>query len=152
MKRCSSGFPTFPPPLSSSIPRTSQTRLIVAFAPIEVVDAVTKTANAPVFALLGDFLGHGIVGGILLETESIGEQAGRLAIDSLAGRLELAAPVTEFDTPTQAMFDWVELSRWKRNLAMLPAGSIVINRPPTLWRQYKTAVVAAAIVFLFWRL
>jgi PAS domain S-box-containing protein len=119
-----------------------------AFAPIEVVDIVARTADAPVFALLGDFLGHGIVGGVLLKTETIGEQAGRLAIDYLAGRLELAAPVTDFDTPTQAMVDWVELARWKGNLAMLPAGSVVVNRPLTLWGQYKVAVVAAAIAFL----
>jgi len=119
-----------------------------AFAPIEVVDIVAKTSDAPVFALLGDFLGHGIVGGILLRTETIGEQAGRLAIDYLAGRLELAAPVTDFDTPTQAVIDWDVLVRWKGNPAMLPAGSVVVNRPLTLWGQYKAYVVAAAIAFL----
>jgi len=119
-----------------------------AFAPIEVVDVVARTANAPVFALLGDFLGHGIVGGVLYRTETIGERAGKLAIDYLDGRLQLAASVMDFDTPSQAMFDWHELVRWKANLSVLPVGSVVINRPLTLWGQYRVAVVAAAFSFL----
>ena len=47
-----------------------------AFAPIEVVDVVARTSNAPVFALLGDFLGHGIVGGILQRTETSANKPG----------------------------------------------------------------------------
>jgi signal transduction histidine kinase/CheY-like chemotaxis protein len=46
------------------------------------------------------------------------------------------------------MFDWRELTRWKAATSRLPQGSIVINRPLTLWGQYKTIVITAAVCFL----
>ena len=115
-----------------------------AFVPAEVALTVGRSANAPVFGFLDAFLGHGVIGGSVLRTDMIGRQVGRIALDYLSGRL---GPQTRFDTPSQLMFDWPEFERWKLDPAHLPPGAILVNRPVTLWSQYRDTVVAAAAAF-----
>ena len=119
-----------------------------SFVPAEVVVKVSQLATVPVFATLEAYLGRGIVGGALLKTESIGHQAGKIALDYLSGHLELIQPITTFNTSTPNMLDWHQLERWKANTSALPKDSIIINRPLTLMGQYKGEVITAAIAFL----
>ncbi|MGZ3355412.1 MAG: two-component system sensor histidine kinase NtrB, partial [Isosphaeraceae bacterium] len=42
------------------------------------------------------------------------------------------------------VYDWRELQRWGISESLLPPGSTVLFRPPTLWEQYRWYVVAAA--------
>ena len=119
-----------------------------AFVPAEVSAKIGQIANAPVFTTLEVFMGRGIVGGSLLKNESSGREVGKTALDYLSGRLQLSQPITSFETPKQLTFDWQELLRWKVDPARLPDGSVVINRPVTLWGQYQGAVLTAVAVFL----
>ncbi len=118
-----------------------------SFVPAEVVAKVSKAASVPVFATLKNYLGHGIVGGSLLETEAIGQQAAKTAMDYLHGRLKLDNKLTTLNISMQKFFDWHELTRWKADIRALPRDAIIINRPPTLFGQYKEIVVAAGIAF-----
>ena len=119
-----------------------------SFVPDEVVRKISQSANAPVFATLESYLGYGIIGGALLRTEAIGQQAGRIALDYLHGHLELDKPVTTFNTPMFKMFDWNELSRWKANTRALPKDGIILNRQLTLYGQYKGTFIAVGVAFL----
>ena len=40
------------------------------------------------------------------------------------------------------VYDWRELERWKIDPARLPTGSEIRFRPPSLWDQHRTAIVA----------
>ncbi|MBE0574795.1 MAG: response regulator [Desulfuromonadales bacterium] len=119
------------------------------FVPAEVVVNVCKVANSPVFATLEEYLGSGIVGGSLLRTEDVGENAVKIALDYLSGQLKLTEPVTTFATSHWVAFDWRELTRWKVDHLPRPEDSIIINRPQTLWGQYKIPIIVAMITFLF---
>lgn len=119
-----------------------------SFVPAEVVVKVCKTATVPVFATLEAYLGKGIVGGSLLKTETIGYQAGKISLDYLNGQIKLVKPVTTFEAVPKMMFDWNELIRWKTDINHLPVGCVVINRPFTLWGQYKVVVIISVFVFL----
>lgn len=44
------------------------------------------------------------------------------------------------------MFDWRELQRWGISEARLPAGSLVQFRQPSVWDQYKSYIVGAAMI------
>jgi C4-dicarboxylate-specific signal transduction histidine kinase len=46
------------------------------------------------------------------------------------------------------MFNWTQVKRWGVNPDRLPADSVFVNRPLTLWGQYKAAVVSAVLVIL----
>jgi hypothetical protein len=45
-------------------------------------------------------------------------------------------------------FDWSALERWRFKERDLPTGSVVLNRPPTLWEAYGP-YVSVAMVLLF---
>jgi PAS domain S-box-containing protein len=119
-----------------------------SFVPAEVVAKICETASVPVFATLEEYLGRGVVGGSLLRTEDIGKNAGNIALDYLGGQLELGQPVKIFETAPRIEFDWRELSRWNAEISRLPKDRIIINRPLTLWGQYKDHVITVIIVFL----
>ena len=118
------------------------------FIPVEVAATVCRTARVPVFATLEQFLGSGVLGGVLLKTENMGRLAGKSALDLLAGRMKLDRPVTTLETVPTAEFDWQALMRWRADPSRLPKGSTFVNRPATLWGQYKAVVVAATLVAL----
>ncbi len=60
------------------------------FVSVEVIDEVVKAAPVPVFSASAGFLGRGIVGGVLLDTEAFGQQqVGPAALDYMSGKLVL---------------------------------------------------------------
>jgi len=117
------------------------------YVSVEILDEIVKAARVPVFSASVGFLGHGIVGGVLLDTEAFGQQqVGPAALDYMNGKLVLDKPFTYIETSSSPKYDWVQLQRWQIDPSRLPDGSTFINRPPTLWEQYHvpiTAVIAA---------
>ena len=108
------------------------------FTPLEVGKMVAKAANAPVFCLWDTLIGGGVIGGSLLSFEAEGAYAGNVALDILNGKILLTKPVTTLTTSKTFMFDWQQLKRWGVSEAVLPKGSIIVNREFTLCGlQYK---------------
>ena len=52
-------------------------------------------------------------------------------------------PPQQHGTP---QFDWRELQRWGISEARLPAGSVVLFRQPSVWVQYRSYIVGAALL------
>src|SRR5258708_15962896 len=46
------------------------------------------------------------------------------------------------------MFDWRALQRWGRKESGLPAGSSVLNRPPSFWQLDKRYVLAGVLMLV----
>lgn len=127
------------------------------FMPRAVLENISRAANRPVFGLYDILLDRGIVGGSLLSFQEEGARAGKIAFDILKGKIPAVPPQNQAGT-TKLMFDWKQLNRWGLSGARMPANSIVINRPDSLWMRYKAALLAtvgfilvlcAAIVILF---
>jgi signal transduction histidine kinase len=113
-----------------------------AYADQPVLADLHAAANAPMFSAFSSVFGHGIVGGSMM---SIGDLAGSTA--DVAGRLlNGATPASLRIAPLSAggpMFDWRELQKWGIPESRLPPGSVVHFRGPSLWDEYKRAVLAA---------
>ena len=45
-------------------------------------------------------------------------------------------------------YDWRELQRWKIDEKLLPPGSTVLFRTPTVWDRYRTWIIAGLSVFV----
>jgi PAS domain S-box-containing protein len=107
---------------------------------------VAANANAPVFTLIDRSLNHGEVGGDVSDAVEQGRIAGTLALRILNGeKPQNIAVVKNVDT---YMFDWRALKRWGMKESDLPAGSVVLNRPPSLWQLYKRYVLVGIFVIL----
>jgi len=118
------------------------------FIPREVGKMVAQAANAPVFCLWDTLLGSGVIGGSLLSFEAEGTYAANVVLDMLNGKMLLTKPVTTLPTSKTYMFDCQQLKRWKVNESILPKGSVLVNRVPTLWEQYKGLVIAGIAILL----
>ncbi|WP_161604509.1 sensor histidine kinase [Roseiconus nitratireducens] len=113
----------------------------------DVVEKVSGVCPAPVFGLWDSLLGHGIVGGSLIEVEAQGELAGRMAARVLRGERPSEIPVAGLDA-NQLMFDVRQLRRWGIREDSLPDGSIRRFREPSNWERYGWLIVATGTIVL----
>ncbi len=110
------------------------------FIPAEVVDTLSKAANAPVYGHYRTYLGRGIVGGRLVDFEAEGAKAAKLALRILGGeKPERIISLGTVDDPFT--FDWRQLQKWGISEQSLPAGSVVLYKNPGFWELYKWHIV-----------
>ena len=95
-----------------------------------------QIASVPMFGM-GDFeMGRGIVGGPLMQIRKLGEDGAKAALRILKGEMPSAVkmPNVLFGP---SIFDWRELRHWNISETVLPPGSIVQFREPSVWDQYR---------------
>jgi signal transduction histidine kinase len=109
----------------------------------QVLAMIREAANAPIFGLYASELGKGLVGGPLISEEDAAVRAAKVAVPLLAGEAlpQAALQPVELGAPA---YDWRELQRWGIPESRLPQGSTIVFRQPSLWKQYKWTIVAAA--------
>ena len=112
------------------------------FHGIDLVTPVSEAANRPVFTPLGLALGRGVVGGSIVDFEDIGRDAGRLASRILRGERPPSTPMPSAASAVPR-FDGRQLTRWDLDERRLPAGSEIVFRQTTLWREYRWHIAAA---------
>ncbi|MES2260206.1 MAG: ATP-binding protein [Pseudomonadota bacterium] len=121
----------------------------VAVSHTEYALDVARASRVPVFALYDTLLpGSGMLGG---SVRHLGREAGRLAghsLEILRGSLRLERPVTELPSEPVLMYDWRQLQRWQIDPALVGPQAIFVNRPLSLWQQYRDTVLLTAGVFL----
>ena len=110
------------------------------FAPLDVLTLVSRASNAPVFYLYDTGIGHGSVGGRLISMELQGRAVADLALRVLAGESPANIPFGGEEAYIN-LYDWRELKRWQIPESAIPAGSIIQNKPPTMWEQYKLIIL-----------
>ncbi|MFH1983130.1 MAG: ABC transporter substrate binding protein [Pseudomonadota bacterium] len=110
-------------------------------------DLITAASNCPVYSFWDFHLDHGVVGGMLTTGFSQGVAAAELALRVLSGERPAAIPVIKDGGPNRYIFDDSVLKRFDLPASRLPAGSTVINRPPSFYDQYRRLVWQVALAF-----
>jgi PAS domain S-box-containing protein len=107
----------------------------------QIVQTLAAAGNAPMFGFSSTWLGSGLVGGDLLQDDVLADRGADLTARILKGEPASSIPYSTepWSTP---MFDWRALRRWQIDERLLPSGSTVLFRQPTLWSQYKLPVIA----------
>jgi PAS domain S-box-containing protein len=122
---------------------SSGTRFVYAS---DVVPMIVSAANAPVFVVADVAVGTGAVGGDVESFANQGRIAASVATKVLNGQSPASIPaVTD---PGTYEFDWRALAHWGLKESDLPAGSVIINRPISIWRAYKGYILAAILLLL----
>jgi two-component sensor histidine kinase len=105
-----------------------------------------SSSRVPVFGAFDDQLGHGIVGGELIQVNRIGQEMAKAARALLEGtHVPGVWSLVELSTPK---FDWRELQAWNIDPARLPPGSAVLFEPPGVWAQHAGWILGVAIFVL----
>jgi signal transduction histidine kinase len=111
-----------------------------SFVPRESLSLVSRAANAPVFGLYETQLGFGIVGGRLVSFEQQGREAAALALRIMGGESPASIPFGGEQAYVN-LYDWRELTRWGISEKVLPPGSIVKFKPPSIWEEHKGPIL-----------
>lgn len=113
-----------------------------SFVPRDVVKELASKSNAPVLSIFSTQIDTGVVGGAMFNMERVGELIGNFIV-ALNNGTPLDLDTESSNRLIAPMFNWAQIERWGVNPALLPANSILINRPLTLWGQYQSAVILA---------
>jgi PAS domain S-box-containing protein len=128
------------------------------FSSSETGPMISAAADAPVFSLADNYLGHGEVGGVLSDLTQQGKAAGAIALRILQG--EKPRDIPRVRIANENKFDWRALQRWGFKESNLPPGSTLINRPPSFFQLYGRYVLpglfllivqSLAILALLWQ-
>lgn len=115
------------------------------FVPRDVAAMLAKASNVPVFCLVSAQIDTGVVGGSLIDFESVGAMLSRAVVTLAAGKPFSIEQTSKYTRP---MFNWQQIKRWNISPSRLPANSLIINRPQTLYGQYKSEVVGSTALFV----
>ena len=81
----------------------------VSYIPAELTSQIAQWANRPVVVTASSYLNKGAIGGYIVQSNPIGQQAGRMALRILAGESASDIPVAK--VPSQLIFEWPALQR-----------------------------------------
>jgi diguanylate cyclase (GGDEF)-like protein/PAS domain S-box-containing protein len=107
---------------------------------------MAERTDAPIYTVWDFALGHGIVGGYLVNGLTQGETVAEIALKILRGEDMGEIPTTR-KSPSRYMFDYEQLRRFRVNEDLLPADRVIVNMPTTLYGEYKRAVWLALAIF-----
>lgn len=122
----------------------------VAGIPYDQNYAITElhaASSVPMFGFFSGEMGQGIVGGALISNTEQGAVGANVANKVLRGEPGKDASLT-FLGAAAPQFDWRELTRWHIDEGRLPPDSVVLFRPPSIWAEHRSAVVASVGVLL----
>jgi len=114
----------------------------------DVTRLLHSDGSPPLFSVHGTMLGSGIVGGVLMDYELLGQDVARRALQVLHGEPLSHLPSGALESNRLA-FDARELVRWRIPESRLPPGSVVRFHEPGLWERYRwqvTAILCAGLL------
>ena len=112
----------------------------------EALQRLHAVAHAPINSIFDHQLGLGIVGGRLYQSDRVGKEAAEIAIRILHGEPASSFPPRLIER-LPPRYDWRELQRWKINEKLLPPGSTILFREPTVWDRYRAWIIAGLSLF-----
>ena len=114
-------------------------------SPLEAFAQVVSASRVPVFSHNEAFVGRGIVGGDVWNAESDGRRMAEIARRIANGTK--ARDIPPGRATYRTMVDSRQLQRWNIPESRVPAGSVVLFRPPSFFAQYRRYVIGGLIVF-----
>lgn len=111
----------------------------------ETAEMLRKASSVPIYGSWDFFLGHGILGGKLINGQAQGGKAAQMAAQILNGIDPDDLPVVSV-AGTRFMFDYNELQRFGIDQAQLPAESVIINQPLSFYSIDKNTVFGSIVI------
>jgi len=113
----------------------------------DALASLVQVSAAPIFGIFESELGHGVVGGPYLSQQRAGALVATAVLRTLSGQI-VAEPMIQIVDYEKPLYDWRALERWGIDLARLPKGSEIRFRPPSLWDEHRTLIIASISIFL----
>ena len=118
----------------------------IVSTPHEVTEQMASVSGAPIYSRVPDTLGYGVVGGHVVPRERLVVEAAAIVVRLLQGAVPAEIKVAPLDGVH--IFDGRQLRRWSIDEALLPPGSVVKFREPSVWQLYRRHIIIAILVLL----
>jgi len=112
-----------------------------ALSPSENGRLITAASPFPAYTFWDFHLNQGVIGGRIITGPDQGRAAAALALNVLSGTPAGNIPVL-MATPTADIFDYEVLERFGVSESRLPVNARIMNRPHTLWAQYRVQILS----------
>jgi len=112
------------------------------FNPLDYVERLGSVANAPIYSWVDSTMDRRTVGGSLKSQVAEVDAVAGLALRVLNGERADDVPMSTHDLNISQV-DWRELRRWGISEALLPRGTLVAYRQPSVWDRYGLYILGA---------
>ncbi len=112
------------------------------FNPLDYVERLSGVANAPIYSWVDSTMDRRTVGGSLKSQVAEVDAVAGLALRVLKGERADDVPMSTHDLNINQV-DWRELKRWGISEALLPPGTLVAHRQPSIWDRYGLYILGA---------
>ena len=116
------------------------------------INLLVSNSPVPVYVLREHGVHNGAFGGNVVSFYEQGRQAALMAEQILEGTPVQSIKVLS-SSPNQYMFDYPSLQRFSVDEELLPADSIILNKPVTIFEQYAqyawTTIIAIFLLVVF---
>ena len=112
----------------------------------DIVPLVTAASPVPVYGTNEDYVGRGVIGGVMRGRVATAQQMASMARDILKGRSPSEIPIEPARlTP---IFDWRQVRAHGIQPTRLPADAEIRFRSSSVWESVRGYVTMVAIVFI----
>ena len=111
----------------------------------EYLKLIVDSSNRPIFSFWDHYMPYGILGGNMVYGVAQGEHAASMALRLLQGLSIDSLPIRR-TSPNVPIFNFEQMQRFNISSSALPNGSVILNRPVTLYEEYKVQVWTGAAV------
>ena len=117
------------------------------FSPEEALDLISGAADAPVYGSFHSYIGHGLVGGQMLDFEDVAARTAEYASRALR-REQTPDPEFAIDSTSSITVDWRELQRWNISESRLPPGVVVLFKEKSILDRYRWYILGVVTLCL----
>ena len=114
----------------------------------EMIEMAAEASGCPVYVAWDYVIGHRALGGYVVSGREQGVSAAQMAAKFLKGTKIDEIPILRH-SPNVYMFDHLELVHFGIKESALPEGSVILNKPDSLYEKYKTWILTLGLTSLF---
>ena len=114
----------------------------------KAISMISKVSRVPIYGLYSFMLGDGIIGGLLIDGKKLGNEAAKKALMIISGKKADNIPIT-LEPELTPLFDYEQLTKFRINFSLLPEDSKFINKPLSLYEEFKEIIWLVSFFILF---
>ena len=117
--------------------------------PLKYYPELAKVCNSPIFTTTDVGIDNAFLGGMVTVSGNQGKIAAQMAVKVLNGTP--LSEIKDVHDKNEYIFNYQELKRWNISQKYLPENSTILNKPLTVYNQYKTFffLTLSLIILLF---
>ena len=108
---------------------------------------ILEHVNVPIYAQMKVHILNNVVGGVVVSGYNQGQVMGTLAKEVLEGKDLQDIPIVR-EGSNELILSYVELEKYKINKNVIPSNAVIINKPYSVYENYKYNIWATFCVFV----